>query len=1451
MKGDWVRTGAKQAATLGAIVVCMAVGGSVAVGQSGTTPNTAPPVFQNVDANGVDLATRRFNFDQRLLSIGPGEPHGLSYARYWNGDNWRDNLVGTLTYNQNDGLYTVSFGDHSETFREIGQTLTFSSVQANGSTLTRDPNTYNYTYVASDGTTATLTYTETYGATGAFAKVDEVRYPNGLRVSYHYKDVNACYAPSFAPTQQPARPPEDARASASAPRPGGDSAVSPVNSLYCYPKTRLQSVTNSAGYQLKLSYAAATPSGPSTSDPYFQLRSVTAINNAFEACEPSADDCALTQAWARVSFARSGEIETVTDPTNRVWTLIYETGSPHRLLAVRRPGSNVNDIAVTYDGMLVQSVSNSTGSWTYSADVGADGSPAVTVAGLLGAGRTVTYDPSKGLVTSVRDALLRTTRYRYDTAGRVDLITFPENNAVEFGYDARGNVTRQTHISKNGQTRITTNAGYAASCANAVTCNKPVWTRDAAGRQTDYEYDSNHGGLLSATAPVGANGVRPQQRVAYQALQAWYYRSGALMAGPAVAMSVRTGACRTASSCTGGADETVTTVSYGFSGSPNNLLPTSTTTGAGNGSLSATTGIGYDPQGNANAVDGPLPGAADTARTWYDLARRVTNAIGPDPDGGGPLQHRARRLTYAADGGLLEEYDGTAWGYDPNGITLIQNTYMRRDAWGRTVGVEFWSQGGRPWLVERSYDALGRPECVAQRMNRGNYGAWTHACQPGPEGPDGPDRISRTHYNVSGQATGQESAVGTADVGWDWTASYTANGQRDSLTDGENNRSTYEYDGFDRLTTTWFPQPWFGAGYSNGQDYEQLTYDPWGLGQVVQHRQRNGRVIGYGYDQLGNVTSKDLPNAVQHENDISYRYDNMGRLLEARDTGTHFTRLAYDALGRLESEGSNWITRTHGYDAAGRRTRLTFNDGLFITYEHLVTGEVSMVRENGGFQLGGYNYDGLGRRTALVRGNGTRTDYAYDAASNLSRLEHRFAGGVNNQIYGFEHNAAGQITARTASNDAYAWRGQAMGEAVEDVNGLNQVTRSGSANIQHDERGDLLWGGAQGYGHTSEGKLMAAGGNRFAHDPVGRMHWINGHTTLQYDGDALVAELDGDRPYRRRYVHGAGTDEPLIWYEGAGTGDRRWYYADERGSVVALAGGSGAAFNVNSYDEYGMPASGNTGRFGYTGQTWLAEAGAWHYKARTYAPGLGRFMQPDPIGYADGMNPYGYVAGDPVNFADPSGLARVCTTTTGSRIRSCVYVDGDGDGNARERDMSPALVNSLSSSFHQLIVANDGRDLSGYARQVVGNATMADKRRVYAIAQFVGASFRGTTYAAAWASITHIDARADQGRMGYIQGSLSSRPGALASMSISPNGPKTSYITITGQRLSFFSGSFYSNSPSDIARGLIHESLHHIYGRRVLPTWEHHQLDRNARAHLLRTGLGGDGCLPVRGFPGC
>jgi RHS repeat-associated protein len=144
-------------------------------------------------------------------------------------------------------------------------------------------------------------------------------------------------------------------------------------------------------------------------------------------------------------------------------------------------------------------------------------------------------------------------------------------------------------------------------------------------------------------------------------------------------------------------------------------------------------------------------------------------------------------------------------------------------------------------------------------------------------------------------------------------------------------------------------------------------------------------------------------------------------------------------------------------------------------------------------------------------------------------------------------------------------------------------------------------------------------------------------TRFLYDGQEAIAEYNSSNALQRRYVFGPGLDEPIVWYEGSGTADRRWLVADERGSIVAVTDGNGAALNINSYDEYGQPASSNAGRFQFTGQMWLPEVGLYYFGARDYSASLGRFLQTDPSGQPI-QNLYRYALNDPVTLIDPNGL---------------------------------------------------------------------------------------------------------------------------------------------------------------------------------------------------------------------
>jgi RHS repeat-associated protein len=55
------------------------------------------------------------------------------------------------------------------------------------------------------------------------------------------------------------------------------------------------------------------------------------------------------------------------------------------------------------------------------------------------------------------------------------------------------------------------------------------------------------------------------------------------------------------------------------------------------------------------------------------------------------------------------------------------------------------------------------------------------------------------------------------------------------------------------------------------------------------------------------------------------------------------------------------------------------------------------------------------------------------------------------------------------------------------------------------------------------------------------------------------------------------------------------------------------------------------------GQYYDAETGLRYNGFRDYDPATGRYVEPDPIGLAGGLNVYGYVGGDPVNRVDPDG----------------------------------------------------------------------------------------------------------------------------------------------------------------------------------------------------------------------
>ncbi|MBS1993997.1 MAG: hypothetical protein JSS83_25975 [Cyanobacteria bacterium SZAS LIN-3] len=611
----------------------------------------------------------------------------------------------------------------------------------------------------------------------------------------------------------------------------------------------------------------------------------------------------------------------------------------------------------------------------------------------------------------------------------------------------------------------------------------------------------------------------------------------------------------------------------------------------GIGRLNLTTSFGYDSVGNSTSITDPN---GNTAILSFDGERRLIQSIAPNPF------NYLLQIAYDSNGNRIQVRRQTGSVSNPWQAFSISYTIDNKPA--GTIDSE-----GNSNSVQ--YDGLRRPWKATDA--RGNVATRTY------------DAASRL-YQVSDQ---------TATICQ--TQTYSNNGLVSSVIDANSNVTQLTYDGFDRPDKTIYPDSSYEQNVSYDSNFNVLTF-----------RLRSGSTVTFTYDALNRLSSK-TPTG---QPTTTYSYDIAGKIVSmsvpviAGDPATGQFQFFYDTAGRFcKEQYPDGKTVEHQLDANGNAVKTTYPDGYYVGYSIDQLNRITDIKLNGSMTSAvAFQYDALSRRSMVTYENGVVTTFSRTNAL-LTNLTHLFNG--SSAIFSYEFDNLGQMISQSVNDSALSWRPSvAATTAYGASNNLNQYPSFAGATLTYNTAGCLIGDGTWTYSYNTQNMLISASKAGmtvdYKYDPRQRqiLKTVNGTTKYQfyYSGDRRIADYDGSGNLVDRYIYGSGLDEPLIKI--SSTGLKTYFHANHQGSIVATSDVAGVVVNKYSYSPFGESTSVTTSMPGYTGQRYEIETGLYYYKMRYYSPALGRFLQPDPVGYASELNLYSYVGNSPLQNTDPLGL---------------------------------------------------------------------------------------------------------------------------------------------------------------------------------------------------------------------
>ena len=710
-------------------------------------------------------------------------------------------------------------------------------------------------------------------------------------------------------------------------------------------------------------------------------------------------------------------------------------------------------------------------------------------------GYTTTLTRPNATTLTVTDPSSRALTFAY-TGSRITGLSSPGSRTMSYAYDSSGNLTEVTDFAA-GKTKFTYDSAH-----KILTMRSPKFANDT----------------TTSPSPVITNVYDAQNRITSQSdelgrITTFAYSGDwttlasdrfTLLTDPkgnATQFTYRAGVLITQKQAYGTSVERP--IFYEYDPTTAGLTKVKDALGR----LAVTT---YDANGNATSIVDPLN--RTTTATYNALNEPLTTT---DPTG------RVSTFTYDTAGNLLTtkvvktespaQDQVTTFTYGdttkPGDVTKVTDpagnfTSFTYNAYGDITSVV-------DPLGNKATVAYNTPVSLGWKMSevapRGNVSGATAS-----------QFTTIYEYDAMGRNTAVKDPlwVSTAPTARRSTATYDANGNVLTSTNGDNKTTSFAYNAANELLTTTRPDGstekstfWPDGSLKtqvDGKNNTVASYAYDALGQLSTTTDALNRATSYSYDQVGNVLGKasqggncgttpvgctrytydagdQLKTVVYSDGvtpNVTYNYDNLGRRTSMVD-GTGTSTYSYDSLGRLTSTTNGaGAVMAYGYDRLGNQTSITYPNNQVVTK----------------------TYDAAGRNTTITDWNAKTSTFTYDADSNITN-----AANGNGTAAASTFDRAGQLTA--INNNISGW---SLANYTGTYDGAGRVTSLGATGYQaeatvsysYDQVSRLTGAGSSTYGYDNgDNPTTLAGGTTQTFDAASQLLTSNkaGGTTYAYD----------------------------------------------------------------------------------------------------------------------------------------------------------------------------------------------------------------------------------------------------------------------------------------------------------------------------------------------------------------